>query len=110
MLVGIGVIYNVTGNAAFQISLTLSGLVFTVPISHSTMLWSAAFAGLLILGEPITRAVAVGVTLLIASLVFLTAGATNSLPQMEPILVAVAVLTAMSAGASYGVGTAIYRR
>ena len=109
-LIGIGVIYNVTGNAAFQISLTLSGLVLTVPISHSTMLWSAAFAGLLILGEPITRAVAVGVTLLIASLVFLTAGATNSLHQMEPIMIAVAVLTAMSAGASYGIGTAVYRR
>ena len=92
-----------TGNAAFQISLTLSGLVLTVPITHSTMLWSAAFAGLLILGESITRAVAIGVTLLIASLVFLTAGATNSLHQMEPIMIAVAVLTAMSAGASYGV-------
>ena len=80
-LIGIGVIYNVTGNAAFQISLTLSGLVLTVPITHSTMLWSAAFAGLLILGESITRAVAIGVTLLIASLVFLTAGASSSLPS-----------------------------
>ena len=109
-LIGIGVIYNVTGNAAFQISLTLSGLVLTVPITHSTMLWSAAFAGLLILGESITRAVAIGVTLLIASLVFLTAGASSSLPQMEPILVAVAILTAMSAGMSYGIGTAVYRR
>ena len=49
-------------------------------------------------------------TLLIASLVFLAAGATNSLPEISPILVAVAVVTAMSAGASYGVGTAIYRR
>ena len=110
VLVGIGVIYNVTGNAAFQVSLTLSGLVLTVPVTHSTMLWSAAFAGLLILREPITRAVAIGVMLLIASLVFLTAGVSSSLPEIGPVLIAIAVLTAMSAGASYGVGTAIYRR
>ncbi len=109
-LIGIGLVYNVTGNAGFQTALTLSGLAITVPITQGAVLWGGALAGRFVLGEPINWRTVVGIGLLIGALVSLTAGAGNGLPHSQGIMVIVAVLAATLAGLSYGGGNAVFRR
>lgn len=103
----VGLLFNVSGNASFQLALAWGGLSVTVPVSQGAVLWGGALTGWWLMRESLTRWSALGLLALVAALPLLTLGAAR---PAGDALVWVAALAAMVAGFSYGGGNALLRR
>ena len=75
VLFGTGLFMQFAGNVCFQIGLGIGGIGMTVPISFAAMIFAAASAGRIILGERITRRSFIAMVVLIGSIGVLSIGA-----------------------------------
>ncbi len=102
------------GNFMFQWSLSLGGLVITVPLCFAAIIIAGAWLGRIVLNDPITPRTMASVVILGASILFLSIGAGDAATAMNadatPLTIVLAVVTACVSGASYGIIGVIIRR
>jgi len=103
-LIVVGLMFNVSGNASFQLALGMAGLAVSAPITGGAMLWGSAITGWWLLREWVTPVQAVGLLLLMVALPFLTAVGGSGTE-----LIWLGGLAAAIAGLSFGSGNAIVR-
>jgi drug/metabolite transporter (DMT)-like permease len=103
-LIVIGLMFNLSGNAGFQVALGMAGLAVSAPITGGAMLWGSALTGWWLLREWIAPTQTVGLLVLMIALPFLT-GADGSGTE----LIWLGGLAAAIAGLSFGSGNAMVR-
>ncbi|MFO0428947.1 MAG: DMT family transporter [Planctomyces sp.] len=111
-----GLLMQFGGNLGFQLALRAIGLAITVPILFASLLCSGALAGRMLLGDQVTRRTGISMTLMIVSIVFLSAAAQSSNGARTPLFsnssvnITMGVLIALLSGLSYGLCGVIIRR
>lgn len=108
---------HVCGNSAFQYSLGIVGVALSVPLCLGSMIFGGAMLGRIVLNEPVTPRMALGLSLLIAAIFVLSGGAQQagaamgreSMTTHTPQQVALGVAAACSSGVFYAIMGAVLR-
>ena len=79
------------GNLAFQLSLVEIGLTISVPICFASIICSGAVVGRVVLGDPVSVRTGISMSLMVASIVFLSTAAKHRSIEMPSTMDSVAV-------------------
>ena len=114
-LLATGVVMQVGGNVMFQWALSLGGLALSVTLCFGTLITGGALLGRIVLGEPISRRMAVAIVVLISAIGLASVSAqqaSQSVSQGEATLLVVvgAIATACASGLAYATGGVMIRR
>ena len=114
-LLATGLVMQVGGNVMFQWALSMGGLALSVTLCFGTLITGGAVLGRIVLGEPISRRMAVAIVVLISAIGLASVSAqqaSQSVRQDEATLLIVlgAVVTACASGLAYAAGGVMIRR
>jgi drug/metabolite transporter, DME family len=110
VIVGVAILGQVGGNVAFQWALGIVGIALTVPLTLGTMIIGGALLGRMVLGDRVSREMAIASLVLFVAIVVLSAGAAEANASVGAdappgpakwLLIVGGVAAACLAGASY---------
>jgi len=85
LLIAVGLCAYVGGNSLFQYGLSIVGMALAVPLCLGSMIFCGATLGRVVLNEPVTPRMALGLLLLTSSIFVLSGGAKEAQQSMERI-------------------------
>lgn len=83
LLIVSGLLAHVAGNSLFQYSLSVVGMALAVPLCLGSIIFCGASLGRVVLNEPVTPRMALGLSLLIISIFILSGGAKAAQRSMQ---------------------------
>lgn len=109
-LLGAALMMQFGGNMMFVWSLSLVGLVLTIPLTFASLILGSAVLGRVFLNEPIEKQMLISIALVLLSISCLSYGAPGSLPAAGWPTILLGLGTALLAGFSYGANSIVIRR
>ncbi len=75
MLVGVSIFVQICGNVFYQIALAYIGMALAVPLTLGAMVFSGAILGRVLMNEPLSPKIAIGLGILVSAIAALSFGA-----------------------------------